>query len=32
VRQAKKRLDMARNKTDAIDADGLAHLAEAAFW
>lgn len=32
ARQAKKGLDMARNKTDANDADGLAHLAEAAFY
>lgn len=32
ARQAKKGLDMARNKTDANDADGLAHLAEARFY
>jgi transposase len=32
ARHAKKGLDMARNKTDANDADGLAHLAEAAFY
>lgn len=32
ARQAKKGLDMARNKTDANDADGLAHLAEAGFY
>jgi transposase len=32
ARQAKKGLDMTRNKTDANNADGLAHLAEAAFY
>jgi transposase len=32
ARHAKKGLDMARNKTDANDAEGLAHLAEAAFY
>ena len=32
ARHAKKGLDMARNKTDANDANGLLHLAEAAFY
>ena len=32
ARHAKEGLDLARNKTDANDADGLAHLAEAAFY
>jgi transposase len=32
ARHAKKGLDMACNKTDANDADGLAHLAEAGFY
>lgn len=32
ARHAKAALDMARNKTDANDADGLAHLAEAGFY
>lgn len=32
ARHAKAALDMARNKTDANDADGLAHLAEARFY
>lgn len=32
ARHAKAGLDMARNKTDANDADGLAHLAEAGFY
>src|SRR4030095_15519098 len=30
--QAKAALDMAPNKTDANDADGLAHLAEVGFY
>ncbi len=30
ARHAKAALDMAANKTDANDADGLAHLAEVA--
>lgn len=32
ARHAKAGLDMARNKTDANDADGLAHIAEAGFY
>lgn len=32
ARHAKAALDMAPNKTDANDADGLAHLAEVAFY
>ena len=32
ARHAKAALDMARNKTDANDADGLAHLAEVGFY
>lgn len=32
ARHAKKALDMAPNKTDANDADGLAHLAEVGFY
>lgn len=32
ARHAKSALDMARNKTDANDADGLAHLAEVGFY
>ncbi|RJG40564.1 IS110 family transposase [Mesorhizobium sp. DCY119] len=32
ARHAKAALDMAPNKTDANDADGLAHLAEAGFY
>lgn len=32
ARHAKTALDMAPNKTDANDADGLAHLAEVAFY
>ena len=32
ARHAKAGLDMARNKTDANDADGLAHLAEVGFY
>lgn len=32
VRHAKAALDMAANKTDANDADGLAHLAEVGFY
>jgi transposase len=32
ARHAKAALDMAANKTDANDADGLAHLAEVAFY
>ncbi len=32
ARHAKAALDMAANKTDANDADGLAHLAEAGFF
>ena len=32
ARHAKAALDMARNKTDANDADGLAHLGEAGFY
>jgi len=32
ARHAKAALDMARNKTDANDADGLAHLAELGFY
>jgi len=31
ARHAKAALDMAPNKTDANDADGLAHLAEVGF-
>ena len=31
-RHAKAALDMAPNKTDANDADGLAHLAEVGFY
>lgn len=31
ARHAKAALDMAANKTDANDADGLAHLAEVVF-
>ncbi len=32
ARHAKAALDMAANKTDADDADGLAHLAEVGFY
>ena len=32
ARHAKAALDMAANKTDANDADGLAHLAEVCFY
>jgi transposase len=32
ARHAKAALDMAANKTDANDADGLAHLAEMGFY
>jgi transposase len=32
ARHAKAALDMAPNKTDAKDADGLAHLAEVGFY
>lgn len=32
ARHAKAALDMAPNKTDANDADGLAHLAEVRFY
>lgn len=32
ARHAKAGLDMAPNKTDANDADGLAHLAEVGFY
>lgn len=32
ARHAKAALDMTVNKTDANDADGLAHLAEAGFF
>lgn len=32
ARHAKAALDMAPNKTDASDADGLAHLAEVGFF
>lgn len=32
ARHAKAALDMARNKTDANDAEGLAHLAEVGFY
>ena len=32
ARHAKAALDMAPNKTDANDADGLAHLAEIGFY
>ena len=32
ARHAKSALDMAPNKTDATDADGLAHLAEVGFY
>ena len=32
ARHAKAALNMARNKTDANDADGLAHLAEVGFF
>ena len=32
ARHAKAVLDMAANKTDANDADGLAHLAEVGFY
>lgn len=32
ARHAKASLDMAANKTDANDADGLAHLAEVGFY
>jgi transposase len=32
ARHVKAALDMARNKTDANDADGLAHLAEVGFY
>jgi transposase len=32
ARYAKAALDMAANKTDANDADGLAHLAEVGFY
>ena len=32
ARHAKSALDMAPNKTDAKDADGLAHLAEVGFY
>ena len=31
ARHAAKALDMAANKTDANDADGLAHIAEVGF-
>lgn len=32
ARHAKAALEMAANKTDANDADGLAHLAEVGFY
>jgi transposase len=32
ARHAKAALDMAANKTDANDADGLAQLAEVGFF
>lgn len=32
ARHAKAALDMAANKTDAHDADGLAHIAEVGFY
>jgi transposase len=32
ARHAKAALNMAANKTDANDADGLAHLAEVGFY
>ena len=32
ARHAKAALDMAANKTDANDAEGLAHLAEVGFF
>ena len=32
ARHAKAALNMARNKTDANDADGLAHLAEVGYY
>ena len=32
ARHAKAALDMAVNKTDANDADGLAHMAEVGFY
>ena len=32
ARHAKAALDMAANKTDANDADGLVHLAEVGFY
>lgn len=32
ARHAKAALDIAPNKTDANDADGLAHLAEVGFY
>ncbi len=32
ARHAKAALDMAPNKTDANDADGLAHMAEVGFY
>jgi len=32
ARHAKAALDMAANKTDANDADGLAHIAEVGFY
>uniref|UniRef100_UPI001F1BDFFF IS110 family transposase n=1 Tax=Cereibacter azotoformans TaxID=43057 RepID=UPI001F1BDFFF len=32
ARHAKAALDMAPNKTDANDADGLSHLAEIGFY
>lgn len=32
ARHAKAALDLARNKTDANDADGLSHLAEVGFY
>ena len=32
ARHAKAALDMAANKTDANDAEGLAHLAEVGFY
>jgi len=32
ARQAKAALDMAANKTDADDADGLAQLADVGFF
>jgi transposase len=32
ARHAKAALDMAANKTDANDADGIAHLAEVGFY